>query len=247
VPVAQWYKVGVLASRVHSIVMSSNNMNGKLPASIAALSELRMIELATMAGLHGPLPTSLCTISSLRRLCICRCSLSGHIPHQIGDLLALEELQLFGNLLSGAIPATLGRLVNLRLLSLGEYTGGNGFTAAPLPDCIRHLHRLEALFMANCNLTGAVPSWLGGLLELRQVDMQRNMIVGNIPDAIGSCHSLLYLNLKDNEGLCGAIPVQALARLTKLNRLSLVHCNFTITTQALANLQTALPRCKIWV
>lgn len=185
----------------------------------------------------------------------------------------------------GPIPDSIGRLVNLRLLSLGEYTGGNGFTAAPLPDCIRHLRRLEALFMANCNLTGSIPSWIGGLTELRQLDMQRNMIVGEcvceyslsnttqkdyvlfyiclsvdlfiytfihsctgtIPEAIGNCSNLLYLNLKDNEGLCGEIPTQPLIHLTRLNRLSLVHCNFTITTEALAELQTALPRCKVWV
>jgi hypothetical protein len=50
-PVAKWYKVGVLGSRVHSIVMSSNNMVGSLPPAISKLTHLRMIELATMPGL----------------------------------------------------------------------------------------------------------------------------------------------------------------------------------------------------
>ena len=49
-PVSRWYKVGALGSHVHSIVMSSNNMNGKLPSSISNLTQLRMIELATMPG-----------------------------------------------------------------------------------------------------------------------------------------------------------------------------------------------------
>lgn len=49
-PVAKWYKVGVLGSRVHSIVMSSNNMTGTIPPDIAKLAHLRMIELATMSG-----------------------------------------------------------------------------------------------------------------------------------------------------------------------------------------------------
>lgn len=39
-PVSQWYKVGVLGSNVHSIVMSSNNMVGQLPDSIAHLQVL---------------------------------------------------------------------------------------------------------------------------------------------------------------------------------------------------------------
>lgn len=50
VPVSRWYKVGVLGAHVHSVVMSSNNMVGTLPQSISALTELRMIELATMPG-----------------------------------------------------------------------------------------------------------------------------------------------------------------------------------------------------
>ena len=49
-PVAKWYKVGILSSHVHSIVMSSNGMEGQLPGSICKLSQLRMIELATMPG-----------------------------------------------------------------------------------------------------------------------------------------------------------------------------------------------------
>ena len=51
--VALWYKVGVLGSHVHSIVMSSNNMVGALPESLSDLSQLKMIELATMPGLKS--------------------------------------------------------------------------------------------------------------------------------------------------------------------------------------------------
>lgn len=46
-PVSQ---VGVLSSHVHSIVMSSNGMEGRIPTSISQLTYLRMIELATMPG-----------------------------------------------------------------------------------------------------------------------------------------------------------------------------------------------------
>ena len=82
-----------------------------------------MIELATMPRLQGSLPSSLYTITSLRRLCICRCGISGPIDPRIGDLVLLEELQLFGNHFTGAITPAIGKLRNLKLLSLGEYTG----------------------------------------------------------------------------------------------------------------------------
>lgn len=120
---ATWYKVGVLHSHVHSIVMSSNNMIGSLPSSICDLTQLRMIELATMHGLNGAISKQFCRLYNLRRLCICRCALRGSIPDEIGDLVQLEELQLFGNFLTGVIPDSIRNLTSLRLLSLGEYTG----------------------------------------------------------------------------------------------------------------------------
>ena len=181
--VSKWYKVGVLGSHVHSIVMSSNGMRGQLPSSVSSLTQLRMIEFATMPDLVGPLPTSLCSITTLRRLCICRCGINGRIPHEIGQLVGLEELQLFGNKLVGSIPASLGKLKRLKLLSLGEYTGGNDFAPRNLPSCLSQLTSLEALFMANCNITGALPAWLGQLKELRQLDLQ-------VPTAL--CTRTLY-------------------------------------------------------
>jgi hypothetical protein len=112
------------------------------------------------SDLVGPIPYQLCSLISLRRLCICRCGLTGKIPDEIGQLVQLEELQLFGNHLSGFIPNSIGNLKNLKLLSLGEYTGGNDFTSAPIPNCIALLVNLEALFMANCNIRGILPDWL---------------------------------------------------------------------------------------
>lgn len=276
--VSNWYKVGVLSSHVHSIVMSSNGMDGKIPISISKLAKLRMIELATMPLLGGSIPVQLCTIITLRRLCICRCGLTGNIPFAIGQLVGLEELQLFGNKLTGVIPSSISCLSNLKLLSLGEYTGGNDFDHVPLPACLSTLHNLEALFMANCNIKGLLPNWLGALVELRQLDLQRNningiyiyyflymylsiylftllnfiffifsYIKGIIPNSIGRLSNLLYLNLKDNTSLSGRLPIDSLKLLTKLNRLSLVHCNFTNGNEDTEILQEQLNRCKIWI
>jgi hypothetical protein len=85
-------------------VRSTNGMEGRISSSVSKLTSLRMIELATMPGLVGSLPRALCGLSTLRRLCICRCGLTGRIPSEIGSLVGLEELQLFGNQLSGSIP-----------------------------------------------------------------------------------------------------------------------------------------------
>lgn len=84
-------------------------------------------------------------------------------------------------------------------------------------------------------------------IELRQLDLQRNQLTGIIPRSVGRLENLLYLNIKDNPSLGGRVPVQELGRLTKLNRLSLVHCNFSDGDAALEVLRESLPRCKIWI
>lgn len=246
-PVCRWYKVGVLGSHVHSLVMSSNCLTGSLPTSISRLTHLRMIELATMGSLTGAIPDEICQLTALKRLCICRCGIKGSIPSKIGNLVSLEELQLFGNSIRGSIPASISNLRSLKLLSLGEYTGGNSFDPAPLPHALSTLSGLEALFMANCNVNGPLPTWIGRLTELRQLDLQRNQLHGRFPTSIELCTNLLYLNVKDNPDFGGVIPVQSLAKLKKLNRLSLVHCSFSNTEEALMVLADAIPKCKLWL
>ena len=41
-----------MLSHVHSIVMSSNSMVGHLPVDLQQLTQLRMVELATMTGTY---------------------------------------------------------------------------------------------------------------------------------------------------------------------------------------------------
>ena len=142
---------------------------------------------------------------------------------------------------------SIGNLTNLKLLSLGEYTGGNDFESAEIPSCVSKLINLEALFMANCNFKGNIPSWIGNLKELRQLDLQRNFFTGTFAVSICSLSNLLYLNLKDNETLGGRLPLAEMGALTKLNRLSLVHCNFDDQQNSLDYLSQSLTRCKIWI
>lgn len=227
--------------------MSNNGMEGFIPSSIENLKSLRMIEFATMTGLSGPIPKEICLLVTLKRLCICRCSIEGEIPNQIGSLSNLEELQLFGNRLTGRIPDSIRHLKNLKLLSLGEYTGGNDFGPAELPECIRELTQLEALFMANCNIIGRLPRWIGELSELRQLDLQKNYLDGPIPPEIGQLKNLLYFNLKDNIYLNGKLPIFELCSLKRLNRLSLVHCKFDDSEDSTLLLKKGLPNCKIWI
>ena len=84
-------------------------------------------------------------------------------------------------------------------------------------------------------------------VELRQLDLQRNRLSGPLPGAVGQLDNLLYLNLKDNDGLNGPLPIAELSNLKKLNRLSLVACRFEHGEASAESLRQLLPRCKIWI
>ena len=55
------------------------------------------------------------------------------------------------------------------------------------------------------------------------------------------------LIIKDNVHLTGVLPLPELLSLSRLNRLSLVHCNFHNADEALEQLSVHLPRCKVWI
>ena len=44
----------------------------------------KYLHLSSPAGLCGPFSVQLCELRGLRRLCICRCGLTGKIPSEIG-------------------------------------------------------------------------------------------------------------------------------------------------------------------
>ena len=108
------------------------------------------------------------------------------------------------------------------------------------------MKNIEAIFIANCNLIDNIPRWIGNLRELKQLDVQSNNLSGKVPSSLGKLTNLLYLNIKDNEKLNGVLPIEELSKLTKLNRLSMVHCSFENVKEAADILQVRLSRCRIW-
>ena len=66
-------------------------------------------------------------------------------------------------------------------------------------------------------MTGAIPTWLDSLSELRALWLSRNRLTGPIPAELGVVSTLRSLTLSDNE-LTGAIPMEmgALANLEQL-------------------------------
>ena len=98
--------------------------------------------------------------------------------------------------------------------------------------------RVTELNLYGSQLTGAVPSELGNLTNLRALLLSNNQLSGPIPGALGGLSKLEALDLWGNE-LTGAIPAE-LGRLSKLRSLSLGENELTgpipVWLESLSNL-----------
>jgi hypothetical protein len=196
-----WHGVTCNGGRnaVVGIALSSNLLNGPLPAALANLPQLQSLELEEN-GLSGGLPRELATLPELRELRLGLNSLSGPLPRELGSFAKLETLSLPFNFLSGSLPVELGHLATLHTLELGR----NALTGA-IPDALGGLASLAVLDLSENALTGPIPTALSGLSHLQSLFLGGNRLSGPIPPALGDLASLLQLDLSEN-ALTGPIP-----------------------------------------
>ncbi len=228
-----WHGVVCNPGHVTELHLGSNQLNGTIPASLNALTNLEELWLSSNQ-LAGDIPPELGDLSSLRDLYLNDNVLAGTIPPQLGSLGNLEVLYFYTNELIGTIPPELGNLSNLWALGLGE----NRLTGT-LPLELAHLGSLRLLLLYDNDLEGGIPPFLGDLTELRSLDLGHNQFSGSIPPELGQLANLETLGLGSNQ-LSGELPPE-LGDLVSLEDLWLYHNRLSGTIPStlgdLANLQ----------
>ena len=129
------------------------------------------------------------------------------------------QLHLVEQLLNGQLPADLGDLTRLKWLNIAR----NPNLTGNIPPEMAQLTELEVLYLWENDLTGPVPTWLGGLIELQQLSLGHNRLSGSIPLELGRLTKLDTLYLAGND-LTGGIPY-SLSDLPSLTRLFLYDNN----------------------
>ena len=212
-PMSTWHGV-FLNSRgcVQQLLLSFNQLNGTIPASIGNLSNLQVLKFSNNQ-LSGAVPTTIGNLFNLRELDFRSNNLSGNIPLEIAAMTNLRTLDFSNNQLSGTIPRTIGGMEKLQNI----YIANNELSGA-IPPEIGALHNLQELDLSTNQLANAIPNEIGNLQNLQNLWLYSNQLT-SLPDEIGNMANLQELNISSNQ-LSGTIPL-TIGRLNKLKKLLL--------------------------
>ena len=220
VSVCDWH--GITCSpdgtRVTSIALDDNGLNGDIPTDIFTLPGLETIILKendvafSMVGIENASSLRMLSLSetgldsidgigsvkdTLRYLHLTDNNLTS-IPDEIYQLINLEDLHLNYNDVNSKLSTEIGLLTNLRNL----YMFANSLVGT-LPTELGNLKKLRVLAMGENYITGTIPTELNKLVDLEIIALQ--LQDGEAVTTIGGA---LYPKLQENfgKGLTGLLP-----------------------------------------
>jgi PKD repeat protein len=195
-------------SRVISIDLSNNNLEGAIPDSIFMLPELVRLDLFNN-NITGQIPAFVGDSTNLEYLDLDKNNLSGPVPSEIGKLTKLTTLWLARNKFN-ELPESIGDLTNLRNLFLQD----NEFSS--IPETVGNLSELEILDVNKNKLT--VLRNLAGLTKLKNLRANNNQLTDFASiNKIASLSNLEILDLSNNE--LDSLPEILSANHQKLSQL----------------------------
>ena len=178
--------------------------------------------------MSGEIPSELGSLSSLKRLHLDYNQLSGELPAELLDLPSLRIMTLWGNRLSAEVSSHASERTVLS--SFYSATGGADWSDVEKWGSTEPVFtwygigidgngHVTALYLADNQLSGEIPSELGSLSNLSLLSLWDNELSGEIPSELGSLSNLETLHLDENQ-LTGEIPSE-LGNLSNLNSLYL--------------------------
>ena len=218
-----------------------NNLSGEIPTELYNLTNLTELDLSSN-DLTGSIPPEIGNLTNLTELNLGENQLTGEIPTELYNLTNLEDLRVDNNELGGVVPSAIGNLTSLTKLILygNQFTGSidnicsmssltyvsiasNNFTGGI--DCIVDMTNLSYIQAWGNEFGGEIPSGIGNLTSLTEIDFAQCQLVGEIPSEIGNLTNLNYLWLNGNQ-LTSSIPSE-IGTLTNLEWLYLANNQLT--------------------
>jgi len=144
----------------------------------------------------------------------------------------LQYLNLLSNFFDGIdddkVITSLEDLAMLKNIEDLYVYDSYGRVAAPLPDCLGELSKLNRICFINSDVTGTIPESVCKMDKLKDLIFDNTQITGPLPDGIGRIPNLEQLYLNNCYKLDGPIPQSLLSGCT-YEYISLNGCNFDDT------------------
>mmetsp|Transcript_8036 Transcript_8036/g.17942 ORF Transcript_8036/g.17942 Transcript_8036/m.17942 type:complete len:515 (-) Transcript_8036:136-1680(-) len=188
---------------------------------LGQLTQLTLLNLAeTSFEYDMGLPPALEHLVNLEYLIASETLFSGPIDDYIfANMNSLQSLDLQVNNFEGDLPMTLKNLP-LKYVYLGA-TSLNGDLSTFIGDGSQFAE-LQELWLDGNDITGPIPTQLGGITTLKSLSLTSNELDGQIPSELAALTNMAQMFFYRNK-LTGAIPTE-IASLTKLETF-MVHEN----------------------
>jgi len=196
-PLDEWHGVSVRGmgdqARVTALRLSSNRLEGSIPAEIGDLRELRSLILSRNR-LTGSIPSEI-AYTQVSILDLSSNQLSGPVPPDLGSDAGFSRIWLQHNQLSGSIPSGLVRMGHMREFRLHD----NALSGEIPADT--YLPRVEGLWLGDNGLTGSLPAALPRFHYLRELVLMNSDLSGPLPAGMIHLDDLSQL-IAGGSGLC---------------------------------------------
>lgn len=219
-----------------------------LPTALGSLTNLKELDISCMEEL-AELPKEIGNLIRLEKLIANNgngCVMNVQLPEEVGRLKSLKKLELYGALDAGSptitktplgmvkpLPITIGNLRNLEELNIGR----NGLKTVPTAISSLVGSHLKTLNLEYNDLR-EIPSFLGNLDRLEELNLNFNWDLRVIPEEIGNLKHLKILSLSGNGG--AKLPYS----IARIKGLKIQMGNNSLTLRQQKDLRAKFPDAK---